>query len=318
MALTRRTGGSKRPKYPIWPGSAQIFEDFVDQCIEQSFYLDENYLVRCLICIATGQSKFDNISRIPLDKLKESWELTKNGISNTINFLKNNAFVDCSAVLPSQILLVPLIFYSSKNNLCASSQIENGFLYWFYNAAIWGRYSGSMETSLNEDLSVFSKRKPYLNLIENIWESVGKDRKAKVDDIRGKGTSNPFFFMMYVLARKSKAQDLGTGAVINYSNFGNNNKIEHDHIFPKSKLERLLLNKFEKGERTKIINEISNMAFMTKKGNIIKKDEDPKTYFPRVVKTYGENIFKKQQIPFEAELLTYDKYDEFLTERARS
>jgi hypothetical protein len=301
----------------VWSGSAQIFEEFVDKCIQQNFFLDENYLVRCLISIATGQSKFDKIGRIPLKELKESWELTKKGISNTINFLKNNAFIDCSAVLPSQILLVPLVYYASSKNLCGSSQTENGFLYWFYNAAIWGRYSGSMETSLDEDLSVFSKGKPYLHLVENIWKSVGKERKVDVKDIRGKGISNPYFFMMYVLARKNRARDLETGDIINYDNFGNNNKIEHDHIFPKSKLERFLRDKVEDSERRRIINEISNMAFMTKKGNIIKKDEDPKTYFPRVNRTYGEHIFRQQQIPFREELLTYNSYDDFLTERAK-
>ncbi|MFC2066777.1 DUF262 domain-containing protein [Chloroflexota bacterium] len=301
----------------IWSGSAKIFEEFVDNCIQQHFYFDENYLVRCLISIATGQSKFDNISRIPLEQLKVSWELTKKGISNTINFLKNNAFVDCSTVLPSQILLIPLVYYSSRKNLCGSSQTEKGFLYWFYNAAIWGRYSGSMETSLNEDLSVLSKREPYLYLIENIWKSVGKERKTGAEDIRGKGTNNPYFFMMYVLARKNRARDLETGDIISYDNFGDNNKIEHDHIFPKSKLDRFFQNMLETSQRKKVINEISNMAFMTKKGNIIKKDEDPKIYFPRVNKTYGDNVFKQQQIPFKEELLTYDKYDDFLSERAK-
>lgn len=301
----------------VWSGAMKLFEEFVDECIGEGFYLDENFLVRCLICIATEQSKFDKMSRIPLSKLKNTWELTKKGVQNTITFLKNNAFVDSSALLPSQILLVPLVYYSHKNNLCETQEIEKGFLYWFYNAAIWGRYSGSMETRLTEDLLAFSTQKPWIKLVDNIWQSVGKDRRITSGDFRGKGVSSPLFFMMYILTRKNQARDLETGSIINYTNFGGNNEIEYDHIFPRSKLETFFKDKLDDSERKKIINEISNIAFMTKKGNIIKTNEDPMSYFPKVYNKYnGEDYFRRQQIPYELGLLGYEKYDDFLNLRS--
>lgn len=301
----------------VWFGAMKVFEEFVDKCVEKGFYLDENFLVRCLICIATDQAKFDKMSRISLKKLKDSWELTKKGIQNTINFLKNNAFVDSSALLPSHILLVPLVYYSCRNDLCASQEIEKGFLHWFYNAAIWGRYSGTMETRLSEDLLAFSDKKPWITLTDNIWQVVGNDRKITIEDFKGKGISSSLFFMMYIIARKNQARDLETGNVINYVNFGKNNEIEFDHIFPRSKLEAFFQDKLDKSERKKIINEISNLAFMTKKGNIIKTNEDPQSYFPKVYKKHnGEDYFKRQQIPYELGSLGYEKYGEFLHKRA--
>jgi hypothetical protein len=300
-----------------WPGSMKLFEEFVDQCIKKDFYLDENFFVRCLICIATDQAKFDNMNRMSLDKLKDSWELTKKGVQNTINFLKNNAFVDSSALLPSPMLLVPIVYYSSEKDLCATPEIEKGLLCWFYNAAIWGRYSASMETRLTQDLVAFSNKKPWITLIDNIWQLVGKDRKTTVEDFRGKSISSPLFFMMYVLARKNHARDLETGSIINYTNCGANNKIEFDHIFPKSKLESFFKNKLDNSGRKKIINEITNIAFMTKKGNIIKTNDDPSVYFPKVYKKYnGKDYFERQQIPYDLNLLSYEKYQEFLDKRA--
>lgn len=302
----------------VWFGSMKLFEEFVDECIEKDFYLDENFLVRCLICIATKQAKFDKMRSIPLDELENAWKLTRKGVQNTINFLKNNAVVDSSALLPSHNLLVPLVYYSCKNDLCTTRESENGFLRWFYNAAIWGRYSASMETKLTEDLLAFSDKKPWNVLIENIWQVVGKDREVSHDDFRGRGISSPLFFMMYVLARKNQARDLETGEMINYSNLGKNNEIEYDHIFPHSRLETFLKDKLDNSERKKIINEISNIAFMTKKGNIIKTNEDPINYFPKVYKKYtGDEYFKRQQIPYDLDLLGYDKYDKFLDERAK-
>jgi hypothetical protein len=299
-----------------WPGSMKLFEDFVDKCIKKDFYLDENFLVRCLVCIATDQAKFDKMGRLSANRLQESWNLTKKGVERTINFLKNNAFVDSSALLPSQILLVPLIYYSAKKDLCETPETEKGFIHWFYNAATWGRYSSSVETRLTQDIGVLSNKKPWVALGYNVWQLVGKDRTIIVEDVRGKGINNPLFFMMYILTRKNNARDLETGEIINYSNFGENNKIEHDHIFPKSKLESFFKNKLDSSERKKIINEITNIAFMTKRGNIIKKDDDPSIYFPKVYKKYnGEDYFRRQQIPYDLNLLSYEKYQDFLLRR---
>ena len=59
------------------------------------------------------------------------------------------------------------------------------------------------------------------------------------------------------------------------------------------------------------------MAFLTKQGNIIKTNEDPATYFPRVYKRYeGEDLFRRQQIPYDLDLLVYERYETFLNKRA--
>jgi hypothetical protein len=299
-----------------WPGSMKLFEGFVDECLKKDFYLDENFLVRCLISVTTGQSKFDYIQRVPLEKIKSGWELTKKAVQNTITFLKNNALIDSSGPLPSPILLIPLVAYSSHNNLCESDESERGFLYWFYHAAIWGRYSGSMETVLDQDLRALKDKKPWMGLIDNIWQIVGKDRMLTKDDFRGKSISSPLFFMTYVLARKNGARDMETGNVINYSNFGKNNEIEHDHIFPRSKLDKFFKDKLDNSPRRKLINELANMAFMTKSGNLIKTNDDPRDYFPRVHKKYnGDEYFKRQSIPYDLKLMDYEAYESFLDQR---
>lgn len=303
-----------------WPGSMNLFETFVDRCAEKDFYLDENFLARCLICIATKQAKFEKIGRMSADKLKDSWELTKKGVQKAVNFLRNSALVDSSALLPSPILLVPLVYYGSRNDLCETAKGEKGFLYWFYNASIWGRYSGSMETRLAQDLAALSNTRPWETLADNVWQLVGKDRRVEAGDFRGRGVNSPLFFMMYVLARKNKARDLETGEVINYANFGKNNEVEYDHLFPRSKLETFLKEKkVENAERKRTINEIANMAFLTKRGNIIKTNEDPVSYFPKVYKRHGgDDLFTRQQIPYDLKLLDYEQYEEFLNGRSKT
>ena len=168
-----------------------------------------------------------------------------------------------------------------------------------------------------QDLDAFSSKKPWQVLIGNIWQMVGQNRKVEANDFRGKGVTNPLFFMMYVLARLNKARDLETGNIINYSNFGRNNEIEYDHIFPKSKLDEFLKKKdVSDSDRKILINELCNFAFMTKKGNIIKTNEDPKDYFPKVYKKYGKDVFDSQQMPYNPSLMEYESYQEYLNKRS--
>jgi hypothetical protein len=95
------------------------------------------------------------------------------------------------------------------------------------------------------------------------------------------------------------------------------NEVEYDHIFPKSKLEPFLKSKgVESAERKRTINEIANMALMTKQGKIITTNEDPASYFPKVSKRYeGEDLFNRQQIPYKEKLLSYENYDDSLSEQ---
>jgi hypothetical protein len=67
----------------------EIFRRFVDKCHDKDYYIDENFLVRCLVAIASNQAKFDKMSRMNAEILKNSWNVTKKGVQNTINFLKN-------------------------------------------------------------------------------------------------------------------------------------------------------------------------------------------------------------------------------------
>lgn len=301
----------------VWPGSMKQFEEFSDQCIKRDFFLDENFLARCLIAIATNQAKFDKMSRMSAEKLQESWKLTKRGVQNTVNFMKNHAYVDTSACLPSPMLLVPLVHYAATNSLADSSKTEKGFLLWFYNAAIWGRYSSSMETKLTQDLLSLSKPQPWRALLDNVWQVASKDRRVSAKDFRGKNVNSPLFSMMYILARRNKAKDLDTGDVISYANFGENNSIEYDHIFPKSKLNKFYED-YSAAERKAIVNDLCNFAFMTKQGNVIKTNDDPISYFPKVSKKHdGFRYFDRQFIPHESTLLAYAKYEKFLDKRAQ-
>jgi hypothetical protein len=83
------------------------------------------------------------------------------------------------------------------------------------------------------------------------------------------------------------------------------NALQRDHIFPDAKLRA-------RGVSDDKINHFANMRLLGALPNILKSDDDPEDVFA----TYdAEALAADFLIP--KHLLSYDKYDEFLEERAR-
>ena len=124
-----------------WPGAMDMFTEAVNECEEKGYALDEGFMIKCLVSIATRQSKFRNMGKTSVEALKESWDDTVKGLHYAIDFLKRNAKIDTTSVLPSTYLLVPIACLAVKNGYYFSRSLEQKALKWLYEAMIWGRYS---------------------------------------------------------------------------------------------------------------------------------------------------------------------------------
>ena len=65
----------------------------------------------------------------------------------------------------------------------------------------------------------------------------------------------------------------------------------------------------------KLVNDIGNMAFLSKVSNVKKSDKTPDQYFPTVIKNMGDDILKDQNITVDSSLWALDRYEEFLKDR---
>ena len=65
----------------------------------------------------------------------------------------------------------------------------------------------------------------------------------------------------------------------------------------------------------KLVNDIGNMAFLSKVSNVKKSDKTPDQYFPTVIEHMGDDILKAQNITVDSSLWVLDRYEEFLKDR---
>jgi hypothetical protein len=271
------------------------------------YELDARFLIRALIAVGTGQSRFrylaDFWKKTPVE-LRDIWNRTKKGVDAAVNFVRHNARFETSDWLPSLNTLIPLTRFFSAHQRIAGD-VEGGLLRWFYVASLRGRYSTSPETAMDEDLKAVLENDPVPVLMHN---TAGPgDLAVATEEFDGVGERNPLFAMTYAVARKRHAKDWFKGVALSTDVVGEDNKIHVHHIFPRALLR-------ERGVNRSDINEIANLAFLSARPNKQISSRPPEQYLAEIAAKHPERLVT-QSIPMDKSLWKLDRFDDFRAAR---
>jgi len=290
-----------------WPGAiVREFESALEDYEQANYKFEARFLMRCFVAIGTNQSRFRRLSALwekSQTELEAIWKRTRKAVDHTVNFLRNNAGIESSKWIPSINALVPLVAYFSTNAGHLSEREARGLLFWFLEATIHGRFTGSPETKLDQDLRAIGGTSPLDNLMGNLRREIaGFDITPEM--IEGKYQRNPFLPLMFIVFRKNQAQDWFTGTVLSSTNVGPDHQLELHHIFPKAVLKRV--DDYESHE----IDALANIAFLSQKANRTILKSFPEEYLPKV----EPSRLEAQLVPGQ-EFWNIEKFREFLVKR---
>ena len=180
-------------------------------------------------------------------------------------------------------------------------------LFWFAQAGMWGRYSASTESTVDQDLSALEGDDGGLEkLLQQLWLWHG-DFRVEPNHFTGWGLGARFYPMLYLISRMGEAQDWGNGLPLKANMLGKMSKLESHHIFPKAKL-------YKKGFDKTRVNALANFCFLTKNTNLNISDTLPEIYFPRVEEAHP-GCLASQWIPQDQELWKIENFEAFLEAR---
>jgi len=294
-----------------WPGAlVKEFQSALDDYEQASYDLEPRFLMRCYVAVATGQSRFRFLKQLWKKKPKELedfWKRTKKAVDHTINFLRNNAGIESSEKwIPSVNALVPIVAYLSRKQGKLTSDEEKGLLFWFFEATIHGRFSGSPEAKIDQDLKAIETSNHLGRMVANLRKEIPRfDVTAEM--VEGKYQRHSFLPLIFAICRQKKAKDWFTGTVLSSTNVGPEHQLELHHIFPKALL------KANNNFRAQEIDDIANIAFLSKRANRSILKSKPKEYLNKI----EEHYLKAQFVPLERDLWKVDSFRDFLQERRR-
>jgi len=293
-----------------WPGAlVKEFEGALDDYAQANYDLEARFLMRCFVAVSTNQSRFRYLSALwkknPAE-LEDIWKRTKKAVDHTINFLRNNAGIESSGWIPSINALVPLVVYSSKKQDQLTDNEAKGLLFWFFEATIHGRFTGSPETKIDQDLKAIESADSINSMVANLKKDI-PSFDITPEMIEGKYQRHPFLPLIFAIFRKKNAKDWFTGLVLSSTNVGPEHKLELHHIFPKAILK-------ESGDfKTHEMDDIANIAFLSQKANRTILKSKPEDYLTNI----EVDRLEAQLVPLDTELWMVDRFRDFLAERRK-
>lgn len=291
------------------PGAVvERFEEAIDEYEDIGYELDARFLVRALVAIGTQQSRFRYLGEFwkkSPEELEQLWVRTKRAVDSAVNFVRQNARFEASDWLPSLMPLVPLAAYFDRHRAVAPG-VEEGMLRWFYIVSLRGRYSGSPETKLDEDLKGVAAPDPTEALMKSAV-APGSTAEVMPDELDDAGVNNPIFPMTYAVAKKRGAKDWFTGIAIGTDVVGEEHGIQIHHIFPKAVLKRASVLRKDR-------DEVANLAFLAARPNRKIGMRPPSEYLPEIADRHPERL-EAQGVPMDRRLWNVERYQDFLAAR---
>jgi hypothetical protein len=180
-------------------------------------------------------------------------------------------------------------------------------LFWFVQAAMWGRFSGSTESFIDQDLAALEGSDGGLDkLLEQLrlWHG---GLRVEPGHFTGWSLGARFYPVLYMMTRMGEARDWGSGLPLKASLHGRMSRLEVHHIFPKAQL-------YKKNFRRAEVNALANFCFLTKDTNLVITDRLPEEYFPAVEAAHPGSL-ASQWIPADPALWKVDRFRDFLEAR---
>lgn len=312
------SGGTKLSKGDLalakicaaWPEAREEMNSRLERWKGAGYHFKLEWLLRCVNSLVTGEALFSALSGIEISDFRNGLQRTEKHIDYLLTLLSGRLGLDHHRVLGSPYAFPLMVRYvEARGGMLSDHAERDTLLYWYVHAMLWGRYSGSTETVLNQDLAAIEDSEGGLDrLLEGMRRQRG-ELKVSSTDFAGWSKGARFYPLLYMLTRINHAEDWDTGIELSNHALGSLNRLELHHIFPKSLLyER----KFERHE----VNALANFTFLTQDTNLKVSNRDPAEYIREFVNKHPRSI-ESHWIPMDPDLWRIENYRDFLEARRK-
>lgn len=290
----------------VWPEARIRMNEMRTRWANHGFHFSLDWVLRNVNAIVTGEAKFAALADVPIARFQQGLQEAEDHVSHLLDIVGSYLGIDHDRVLMGRYAFPVMCRYLHNiGNRVLSAADRGRLLRWYIQAGMWGRFAGSTETVLNQDLSAVDEGG--MDMLEANLARWRGDLRVRPSDFEGYSVGARFYPVLYLMSRTQNARDFGDGIVLSKGLLGRNSALEVHHIFPKALLYR---NGYHRAE----VNAVANFCFLTKGTNISISDRDPAEYFDEVEET-APGALASQWIPLEPELRRVENYRDFLSAR---
>ena len=309
------SGGTKLSKGDLalakicadWPDARDTMKAKLKEWATVDYRFNLDWLLRSVNTVLTGEARFQFLHEKTAEEIQDGLKRATKHIDTSLNLIGGRLGLDHDQVFFGRFGVPVMVRYLDQRSGPMNEKERDKLLFWFVQAGMWGRFSGSTESFINQDLAALEGADGGLDkLLEQLrlWHG---GLRVEPGHFTGWSLGARFYPVLYLLTRMGQACDWGTGLPLKASLLGKMSRLEVHHIFPKAQLYR---QEYKRPE----VNALGNFCFLTKDTNLKISDRLPEEYFPEVEKAHP-GALASQWIPMETALWKIENFRDFLEAR---
>ncbi len=313
------SGGTKLSKGDLalakicadWPEGRDAMKAKLKEWTKADYRFNLDWLLRSVNTVLTGEAKFQYLHEKSAAEVQDALTRAIRHIDTSLNLIGGRLGLDHDQVFFGRFAVPVIARYLDQRQAKKLGPLgekeRDKLLFWYVQAAMWGRFSGSTESFIDQDLAALDGDDGGLDkLLEQLrlWHG---GLRAEAGHFTGWSLGARFYPVLYLLTRMGAARDWGTGLPLKANLLGKMSRLEVHHIFPKAQLYK---RRYKRPE----VNALANFCFLTKDTNLDIRDRLPEEYFPKVEKAHP-GALASQWIPADEELWKIDRFRDFLEAR---
>jgi hypothetical protein len=309
------SGGTKLSKGDLalakicadWPEARDTMKAKLKEWAKADYRFNLDWLLRSVNTALTGEAKFQFLHEKTAEEIQDGLKRAAKHVDTSLNLIGGRLGLDHDQVFFGRFGVPVMVRYLDRRSGPMDAKERDKLLFWFVQAGMWGRFSGSTESFIDQDLAALEGADGGLDkLLEQLrlWHGV---LRAEPGHFTGWSLGARFYPVLYLLTRMGESKDWGTGLPLKSSLLGRMSRLEVHHIFPKAQLYK---RKFKRPE----VNALANFCFLTKDTNLVITDRLPEEYFPKIEAAHP-GALASQWIPSDPALWRIENFREFLEAR---
>ena len=309
------SGGTKLSKGDLalakicadWPEARDTMKAKLREWAGAGYHFNLDWLLRSVNTALTGEAKFQYLHEKSAEEIQDGLKRATKHVDTSLNLIAGRLGLDHDQVFFGRFGVPVMVRYLDQRNGLMNALERDKLLFWFVQAGMWGRFSGSTESFIDQDLAALEGADGGLDkMLEQLrlWHG---GLRAEPGHFTGWSLGARFYPVLYLLTRMGDSRDWGTGLPLKASLLGRMSRLEVHHIFPKAQL-------YKRGYKRPEVNALANFCFLTKDTNLVITDRLPEEYFAKVEAAHP-GALASQWIPSDPALWKIENFRDFLEAR---
>lgn len=309
------SGGTKLSKGDLalakicadWPDARDTMKTKLKEWNNAGYDFNLDWLLRSVNTVLTGEAKFLYLHDKSAEEVQAGLKRATKHIDTCLNLIGGRLGLDHDQVVFGRFAVPVMVRYLDQRSGALGETERDKLLFWYAQAGMWGRFSGSTETFIDQDLAALEGPDAGLDKLLSQLRLWHGGLSVEPAHFTGWSLGARFYPVLYLLTRMGQARDWGTGLPLKANLLGKMSRLEVHHIFPKAQL-------YKRGFKRPEVNALANFCFLTKDTNLVISDRLPEKYFFDIEKAHP-GALASQWIPDDPALWKIENFRAFLEAR---